>query len=43
MPKAKNGVTRRRFLEQVGLAGGAAAMYETMTVAQTQPLSGAHN
>jgi monoamine oxidase len=27
----KKGVTRRRFLEQVGLAGGSAAMYETMT------------
>src|SRR6185295_16655229 len=31
MPKTKKGVTRRRFLEQVGLAGGSAAMYETMT------------
>jgi monoamine oxidase len=30
MPKKKN-VTRRRFLEQVGLAGGSAALYETMT------------
>ena len=27
----KKGVTRRRFLEQVGLAGGSAAIYETMT------------
>src|SRR5260370_7255589 len=27
----KKGVTRRRFLEQVGLAGGSAALYETMT------------
>src|ERR1044072_7835317 len=27
----KKGVTRRRFLESVGLAGGAAAGYETMT------------
>jgi monoamine oxidase len=31
MPKQKKAVTRRRFLEQVGLAGGSAAMYETMT------------
>jgi len=31
MAKKKNGVTRRRFLEQVGLAGGSAALYETMT------------
>jgi len=31
MSKTKKGVTRRRFLEQVGLAGGSAAMYETMT------------
>src|SRR4029079_11446779 len=31
MAKTKKGVTRRRFLEQVGLAGGSAAMYETMT------------
>ena len=31
MAKAKKGVTRRRFLEQIGLAGGSAAMYETMT------------
>ncbi|HSS19474.1 MAG TPA: FAD-dependent oxidoreductase [Pyrinomonadaceae bacterium] len=31
MTKQKKGVTRRRFLEQVGLAGGAAALYETMT------------
>lgn len=27
----KKGLTRRRFLEGVGLAGGAAALYETMT------------
>ena len=27
----KRGLTRRRFLEGVGLAGGAAALYETMT------------
>jgi monoamine oxidase len=31
MTKKQHGVTRRRFLEQVGLAGGAAALYETMT------------
>jgi monoamine oxidase len=31
MTKAKKGLTRRRFLERVGLAGGSAAMYETMT------------
>lgn len=31
MTKNKKGVTRRRFLEQVGLAGGSAALYETMT------------
>lgn len=31
MTKKKKGVTRRRFLEQVGLAGGSAALYETMT------------
>ena len=31
MTKRKKGVTRRRFLEQVGLAGGSAAVYETMT------------
>ncbi len=31
MGKKKKGVTRRRFLEQVGLAGGSAALYETMT------------
>ena len=31
MTRKKKGVTRRRFLEQVGLAGGSAAMYETMT------------
>src|SRR6266566_1142292 len=27
----KKSLTRRRFLEQVGLAGGSAALYETMT------------
>ena len=27
----KRGLTRRRFLEGVGMAGGAAALYETMT------------
>src|SRR5882762_10053669 len=31
MTERKKGVTRRRFLEGVGLAGGSAAMYETMT------------
>lgn len=31
MTKKNQGVTRRRFLEQVGLAGGSAALYETMT------------
>lgn len=31
MTKKKKGVTRRRFLEQVGLAGGSVALYETMT------------
>ena len=31
MTRKKKGVTRRRFLEQVGLAGGSAALYETMT------------
>ena len=29
--KTKKGLTRRRFLESVGLAGGSAAVYETMT------------
>jgi monoamine oxidase len=29
--KKKQGLTRRRFLERVGLAGGSAAVYETMT------------
>ena len=29
--KKKKSVTRRRFLEAVGLAGGSAALYETMT------------
>src|SRR5882724_10414720 len=31
MTNGKKGLTRRRFLEGVGLAGGSAAMYETMT------------
>src|SRR5258705_4077079 len=31
MNKKKKGVTRPRFLEQVGLAGGSAALYETIT------------
>jgi monoamine oxidase len=31
MTKRKNGLTRRRFLQGVGLAGGSAALYETMT------------
>ncbi len=31
MTKNKKSVTRRRFLEQVGLAGGSVALYETMT------------
>src|SRR5262245_14050574 len=31
MTKAKNGLTRRRFLERVGMAGGSVALYETMT------------
>src|SRR6185369_14509723 len=31
MTKQKNGLTRRRFLERVGIAGGSAALYETMT------------
>jgi monoamine oxidase len=31
MVKRKNGLTRRRFLQGVGLAGGSAALYETMT------------
>ncbi|HEV7682346.1 MAG TPA: FAD-dependent oxidoreductase [Pyrinomonadaceae bacterium] len=31
MTKKTKGVTRRRFLEQVGMAGGSAALYETMT------------
>jgi len=31
MTDAKKGLTRRRFLEGVGLAGGSAALYETMT------------
>ena len=31
MTKRKDGLTRRRFLKGVGLAGGSAALYETMT------------
>jgi monoamine oxidase len=31
MAKRKDGLTRRRFLQGVGLAGGSAALYETMT------------
>lgn len=31
MTERKKGVTRRRFLEAVGVAGGSAALYETMT------------
>ena len=31
MSKRKNGLTRRRFLERVGMAGGSVALYETMT------------
>ena len=31
MTDARKGLTRRRFLEGVGLAGGSAALYETMT------------
>jgi monoamine oxidase len=31
MTDQKKGLTRRRFLEGVGLAGGSAALYETMT------------
>src|SRR5688572_7159152 len=31
MTTEKKGVTRRRFLEGIGLAGGSAALYETMT------------
>ena len=31
MTKQKNGLTRRRFLERVGIAGGSVALYETMT------------
>lgn len=31
MTKQKNGLTRRRFLERVGMAGGSVALYETMT------------
>ncbi len=31
MSKKRKSVTRRQFLEQVGLAGGSAALYETMT------------
>lgn len=31
MKKAKKGLSRRRFLEGVGVAGGSVALYETMT------------
>jgi monoamine oxidase len=31
MTRKTKGVTRRRFLEHVGMAGGSAALYETMT------------
>ncbi len=31
MTRKKKGLTRRTFLERVGMAGGSAAMYETMT------------
>jgi len=31
MTKRKNGLTRRRFLERIGVAGGSVALYETMT------------
>ncbi|MBC8030080.1 MAG: FAD-dependent oxidoreductase [Pyrinomonadaceae bacterium] len=31
MTRKKKGLTRRSFLERVGIAGGSAAMYETMT------------
>ena len=31
MTDSKKGLTRRRFLERVGLAGGSVALYETMT------------
>ena len=31
MTKRRNGLTRRRFLERVGVAGGSVALYETMT------------
>ena len=31
MAKQKNRLTRRRFLERVGVAGGSVALYETMT------------
>lgn len=31
MTKAKKGVSRRRFLERIGMAGGSVALYETMT------------
>ena len=31
MTDSKKGVTRRRFLERVGMAGGSVALYETMT------------
>jgi monoamine oxidase len=31
MTEPKKGLTRRRFLERVGMAGGSVALYETMT------------
>ena len=31
MTEPKNPLTRRRFLERVGMAGGSVALYETMT------------
>ncbi len=31
MTRKKNGLTRRSFLERVGIAGGSAAIYESMT------------
>jgi len=31
MTKRKDGLTRRRFLERIGVAGGSVALYETMT------------
>src|SRR5215212_2228131 len=31
MTETKKGLTRRRFLERVGMAGGSVALYEAMT------------